>query len=268
MRAVLVLSLLASALLIPAGHAVERSSQSEQRQPQEMRMITVHNVTPQTVMWWLDPKHNAEPEEITQSRKNAALTDDTTETNNSSTGSSNAEPPATPRFKLPPGVTSLAPMKGQNQLRVTGTAAGIKSLESIIAFFDQPRKQARIETRIVKVALSDLQSVVTNSDTMLHNVQSGDAAQGYVQNDIDNQLANLLRQNKVEVTSLPALTLANNLTAILEDTEEKAVGPDALKVQEEEGLAVPTAPTTQNGMSSDLSVISHTISTITQLITP
>lgn len=168
-------------------------------EPHSSVQITLRNVSPRMMAWWLDPAHNPKPLEIVQSEQNQQLL----------AGGVISPPEERDNVKLPLGVDSIVAVDPQNALLVYGTTAGIAQLKTRMAALDKPLRQVEIETQFVEINRADAQALG------IREALATPDGINLVPDNYRAALHALLQQNKAKVITAHRVTAINNLTAMI-----------------------------------------------------
>ncbi len=208
------ISLLLAAIFL-CGVAVQRDALAQPAPepapvaPEQSRqhMIRVRNVPPRIMAWWLDPRNNAEPMEIQISRKNEEMVEPRRV---------GKAPDAMP---LPAGVQRIVPIDAQKALLVFGTDAGVKELQDLVNFLDQPLRQVEVEGQFVQISAEDVENLPLDFKTGKNPpgpaVAKSAIAVGQVRGNFSTLLTQLVAQNKAKIIMAPRVTTHNNFAASL-----------------------------------------------------
>lgn len=170
-------------------------------QPQTTRQtfkLTLKNVRPSMMAYWLDPQNHQAPPEL---RASGQFPTDS--------------PPLvgiipTTEFKpetyhLPDGVQSVVAIDPQSSLLVFGTPDAISTFAQTVALLDKPLRQVEIEAQFVQIDRKDVTKLTPDVSPNLPVQRVTPAVSATL---------NLLRQNKqTKVLTAPRVTALNNLQA-------------------------------------------------------
>ena len=188
---------------LPAKAATYAPQAGKSQNATATHQLRVRNVRPGIIAWWLDPAHQTEPIEFTQSRWNFGFSHD---------GKPKA-PEAANVFKLPAGVTSIQPVDAQNMLLVQGTPEGFRQLEQTVKQLDRPIRQVEISMQILQISPEDAKSL--NVEFPPADANTARLAIGRVRGDIQPKIDELLQQKKAKLVNAPRVSTMNNFAANL-----------------------------------------------------
>lgn len=203
-------------------------------------VISVRNVRPEVMVWWLDPANHPEPAEFRQARElQGGRTAGRMTQGAAGRGAEPQQipPPAQPRpadmnngqrrltpangaVQLPPGIESLIAIEPQNALLVRGTQESVVALRQMVAFLDRPLQQVEIEAQVVEVGAADaamlLGATSANGVVAGANIVHNDAAIQGVNPNVQSVLAELLAARRTKIVYSARVTTFNNMTAAVE----------------------------------------------------
>ncbi len=180
--------------------------------------IGLRNVRPGIIAWWLDPAHQPEPIEFSQSRANnkkiGVPNPKRAPGQEWNPGGEKAAP-----IVLPAGVEIVEVRDRQNALVVRGTAQGIKELRTIVAYLDRPLQQVEVEAQFVEVGAVDAARLLAEPEPVVEpesNSTHYRASVRQVRPNFQNELKMLLAAKSAKLVNAPRLTTFNNMTATVQ----------------------------------------------------
>lgn len=195
--------------------------------------LTLKNVKPSIMAYWLDPDHHEKPSELQDqapdysprqpfingakvpllgdipligslfSPKQKPFTQPVAPVT-----SSPPNPELAPKFlQLPARVDRIVAIDPQNALLVFGTTEGVKALEERVAVLDKPLQKVEIEARIVNIRRWDISEILPDV--------SPESPFQRVDSKISEALESHLKANEASVIASPGVQGLNKLRATL-----------------------------------------------------
>lgn len=176
--------------------------------PSKPRTIKIQNVPASLMAYWLDPAHNAWPNQLG--------------TNKIGNSSENLKSGV---FKLPGNIERIVSIDPRGAILVVGGSdEDLAQLQKTIDVLDKPLRQVEIETTFVAISDEDIKEFGIDFATAHHTFDASPASPtsvpvpasfqvGFVRSNFTAKLNAFLAAGKAKIISAPRVTAINNMSA-------------------------------------------------------